>query len=92
MEPIESLPNIAPPSRMDVYWYKPAFYAHLLSSIAMLAALVLFVMNYKKILRLDAIELVKICSLLAIAIASHANGHVTLEKEYGYDPVGTLLA
>jgi len=77
---------------MDVYWYKPAFYAHLLSSIAMLTALVLIVMNYKKILRLNAIELVKICSLLAIAIASHADGHVTLEKEYGYDPVGTLLA
>lgn len=74
------------------YWYKPAFYAHLLSSFAMFAAIVLFAINYKKILRLDPLELIKICSLLAIAIASHADGHVTLEKEYGYDPVGTLLA
>ena len=74
------------------YWYKPAFYAHILSSLAMLTAIVLFVMNYKKILRLDGLELIKICSLLAIAIASHADGHVTLEKEYGYDPVGKLLA
>jgi hypothetical protein len=76
----------------DSYWYKPAFYAHLLSSLAMLTAIVLFVTNYRKILQLDALELIKICSLLAIAIASHADGHVTLEKEYGYDPVGALRA
>ena len=74
------------------YWYKPAFYAHLLSSLAMLTAIVLFFVHYKKVLRLDGLEIVKICSLLAIAIASHADGHVTLEKEYGYDPVGALLA
>lgn len=74
------------------YWYKPAFYAHLISSVAMLAAIILFVINYKKILRLDALELIKICSLLAIAIASHADGHISLEREYGYDPLGTLLA
>lgn len=73
------------------YLYKPAFYAHIISSLAMIVALVLFVINYKKILRLDAIELIKISSLLAIAIASHGQGHVTLEKEYGYDPVGVLL-
>jgi hypothetical protein len=74
------------------YWYKPAFYAHVVSSLAMLTAIVLFVVNYKKILQLDALELIKICSLLAIAIASHADGHVTLEKEYGYDPVASLRA
>ena len=77
---------------VDSYWYKPAFYAHLISSAAMLTAIVLFVVNYKKILQLDALELIKICSLLAIAIASHGNGHVTLEKEYGYDPVAALRA
>lgn len=73
------------------YLYKPAFYAHIISSIAMLIAIILFVVNYQKILELDAIELIKISSLLAIAIAGHAQGHIYLEKEYGYDPVRSFL-
>ena len=41
-------------------------------------------------MRLDGLELVKIFSILAIAIASHGQGHTTLEKEYGYDPITML--
>lgn len=73
------------------YLYKPAFYAHILSSIAMITAVVLLIINYKKLMRLDGIEIVKVLSVLAIAIASHGQGHATLEKEYGYDPVSQLL-
>ncbi len=73
------------------YMYKPAFYAHILSSIAMLVALILFVFNYKKIMKMDVVEIIKIMALIAIAVASHAEGHITLEKEYGYDPVSVLL-
>lgn len=73
------------------YLYKPAFYAHILSSIAMFIAIVLIVINYKKLLKLDALELIKIFALIAIAISAHGQGHATLEKEYGYDPLGTLL-
>jgi hypothetical protein len=69
------------------YLYKPAFYAHILSSIAMVVALVLLAINYKRVIRLDGIELIKIFSVLAIAIAAHGQGHATLEKEYGYDPL-----
>ena len=74
------------------YLYKPAFYAHILSSVAMLIALILFIVNFRKIMRLDAIEIIKISSVLAIAVASHGQGHINLEKEYGYDPVGSLMA
>jgi hypothetical protein len=73
------------------FWYKPAFYAHLVSSIAMIIALVLIVINYKKLLQLNAVELIKIFTLLAIAISAHGKGHLDLEKEYGYDPVGSLF-
>jgi hypothetical protein len=69
------------------YLYKPVFYAHILSSIAMITALLLLAINYKKVIRLDGIELIKIFSVLAIAIAAHGQGHATLEKEYGYDPL-----
>ena len=70
------------------YLYKPHFYAHILSSIAMMTAIILLVVNYKKVIKMDGLELVKIFSVLAIAIATHGDGHTTLEKEYGYDPVG----
>ena len=73
------------------YLYKPLFYAHILSSIAMLTAIILLVINYKKVLKLDVLELVKILSILAIAVAAHGQGHTTLEKEYGYNPLGALL-
>jgi hypothetical protein len=73
------------------YLYKPAFYAHILSSVAMVAAIVLLAMNYRKILKLDALELVKMFSVLAIAIAAHGQGHATLEKEYGFDPMRTIF-
>jgi K+-sensing histidine kinase KdpD len=69
------------------YLYKPAFYAHMLSSIAMIAALILLAVNHKKLFKMDGIELVKIFSVLAIAIAAHGQAHTTLEKEYGYDLV-----
>lgn len=69
------------------YLYKPAFWAHIVSSLAMLTAIILLVINYKKVLKLDGIELVKIFSILAIAIASHSQGHMDLEDKYGYDPI-----
>lgn len=72
------------------YLYKPAFYAHILSSIAMLTAIVLLVINYKKLLKLDKLELVKLLAIIAIAIGVHGQGHTTLEKEYGYDPISIL--
>jgi hypothetical protein len=70
---------------------KPHFYAHIVSSIAMVTALTILLVNYRKIIKLDAIELVKIFSLMAIAIAAHGQGHTTLEKEYGYNPVGMIF-
>ncbi len=72
------------------YLYKPHFYAHILSSFALATAIILLIINYKKVLKLDAIELVKIFSIMAIAIAAHGDGHTTLEKEYGYDPLKLL--
>lgn len=67
--------------------YKPHFYAHLLASFCLLVAVILLAINYKKLFKLDGIELVKIFSVLAIAIAAHGQGHTTLEKEYGFSPL-----
>jgi hypothetical protein len=73
------------------YFYKAGFWAHILSSFAMITAVILLVINYKKLLKLDGIELVKIFAVLAIAIGSHSQGHIELEREYGYDPVKIMF-
>lgn len=70
---------------------KPHFYAHIVSSIAMVIALSILLVNYRKVINLDAIELIKMFSLLAIAVAAHGQGHTTLEKEFGYNPVGMIF-
>ena len=70
---------------------QPHFYAHIVASICLVIAIVLLVINYKKLMRLDGLELVKIFSILAIAIAAHGQGHTTLDKEYGYDPLKILF-
>jgi hypothetical protein len=70
---------------------QPHFYAHILASICLVIAIVLLAINYKKLMRLDGLELVKIFSILAIAIAAHGQGHTTLDKEYGYDPLKILF-
>jgi hypothetical protein len=72
------------------FLFKPAFYAHILSSICIFVAVTLFIINYKKIIKMNALELVKIFGILSIAIAAHAQGHISLEKEYGYDPVALI--
>jgi hypothetical protein len=69
---------------------KPAFYMHILSALFTLAAIVIFIVNYKKILRLESFELIEIFSLLAIAIAAHGKSHILLEQQYGYDPISYL--
>jgi hypothetical protein len=70
---------------------QPHFYAHIVASICLVIAIVLLAINYKKLMRLDGLELVKIFSILAIAIAAHGQGHTTLDKEYGYDPLKILF-
>ncbi len=62
------------------YLYKPHFYAHILASLALVTAIVLLALNFRRLLKLDSLELVKIFSVLAIAIAAHGSGHTTLEK------------
>jgi hypothetical protein len=77
---------------MAEYFYKPHFYAHILSSIAMIAAIVLLAINYKKLIRVDGLELVKLFSILAIAVSAHGQSHTTLEKEYNYDPIKAIFS
>jgi hypothetical protein len=74
-----------------LYLYKPAFWAHIISSLAMVTAIILLVINWNKVVKLQAIELIKLFAILTIAIGSHSQGHINLEREYNYDPVKYLI-
>jgi hypothetical protein len=70
--------------------YKPAFYGHIISSVCIFIAVIIFITNYKKIIKMNVLELVKVFGILSIAIAAHAQGHISLESQYGYDPIKFL--
>lgn len=72
---------------MNIPITKPAFYAHVLSAFLMMTGLILFAMNYKRLLRADPLHLAMITLIGSIAIAVHGHGHIMLEKMYGYDPL-----
>lgn len=70
---------------------KPAFYTHVLSAFMMMIGLILFLLNYKRLLRSDSIHLAMLLLIASIAIAIHGHGHIMLEKMYGYDPLYQLM-
>lgn len=76
---------------MNLPLSKPAFYAHVVSALMMLAAITLFLLNSKRLLRSDPIHLVMLLLLASVAIALHGHGHIMMETSYGYDPLYTLL-
>lgn len=71
---------------MDIL-YSPHFYAHLLSSFALVVVLYFLIKNYKKLLKLDEIELIKMFSVLTIALAAHGDSHTTLDQKFNYNPI-----
>ena len=73
------------------FLYKPAFYAHLISGICIFTAVMIFIVNYKKVINLEKIQLIQIFSFLGLAMASYGEGHILLEKHYGYDLVSYLM-
>ena len=68
------------------YLHKPHFYAHILSSIAMVISIMILIVYYKKI-KSNYVNLIQIFAVLSIAMAAHGQSYTTLEKEYGYNPL-----
>ena len=73
------------------YLYKPHFYAHILSSIAIMIAMGMLILNYRKICKMKVIELINLFAVLTIATAAYGQSYTTLEKTYGYDPISVIF-
>jgi len=66
---------------------KPTFYALSITGIFILIIIILFIINYKKILKSHVISLILLFGITGNLIANHGNLHHILERDYNYNPL-----
>ena len=69
-----------------IYLSTPSFYAHVLSSLLLLAIFIVIVRNYHSV-NLSTYELLVILLLLSITTGIHSLSHLALEKAYNFNPL-----
>ena len=72
---------------MKIPLKKPSFYAHILSAVFLLIAFIVFYKNYNMIINLDSYSLLVLLLLSSIASGIHSQSHLSLEKEYDFNPL-----
>jgi hypothetical protein len=69
----------------------PSFYAHVLNGILLFIALIIMVLNYSRLTRLEAYPgrtaYLILLLLLSIAVGVHGISHLGLEYVYGFNPM-----
>lgn len=67
----------------------PSFYAHALNGILLFIALIIMVLNYSRLTRLEAYpgRTAYLILLLSIAVGVHGISHLGLEYVYGFNPL-----
>ena len=71
---------------MNVY-ISPSFYAHIVNGVLLLAAIIVFMKNYKKLVSLESYKFIKLVLFLSIAAGVHGLSHLGLESVYNYNPL-----
>jgi len=67
----------------------PSFYAHVLNGLLLFIALIIMVLNYSRLTRLEAYpgRTAYLILLLSIAVGVHGISHLGLEYVYGFNPM-----
>jgi hypothetical protein len=67
----------------------PSFYAHVVNGILLFIALIIMVLNYSRLTRLEAYpgRTAYLILLLSIAVGVHGISHLGLEYVYGFNPM-----
>lgn len=67
----------------------PSFYAHVVNGILLFIALIIMVLNYSRLTRLEAYpgRTAYLILLLSIAVGVHGMSHLGLEYVYGFNPM-----
>jgi len=71
---------------MNMY-ISPSFYAHVVNGVLLFAAIVVVIMNYKKLVSLESYKFIKLILFLSIAAGVHGLSHLGLESVYNYNPL-----
>ena len=71
---------------MNMY-ISPSFYAHVVNGVLLFAAIVVVIMNYKKLASLESYKFIKLILFLSIAAGVHGLSHLGLESVYNYNPL-----
>ena len=71
---------------MNMY-LSPSFYAHVVNGVLLFAAIVVVIMNYKKLASLESYKFIKLVLFLSIAAGVHGLSHLGLETVYNYNPL-----
>jgi len=68
-------------------YISPSFYAHVVNGVLLFAAIVVVIMNYKKLASLESYKFIKLVLFLSIAAGVHGLSHLGLETVYNYNPL-----
>jgi tetrahydromethanopterin S-methyltransferase subunit E len=69
----------------------PSIYAHLISGALFIVAFIIFVYNYKNIVKLEPYKRITIILLFSIVVGIHGLSHLGLESEYNMNPIYSIL-
>lgn len=65
----------------------PSFFALFVTGILILFITIIFVVNFKQILRLNYYQKITLLSLVTLAVGIHGLIHLGLETIYGFNPL-----
>ena len=70
---------------------KPSFLAHLGGALFMAAALLVFLLKIRSILRLQSYQILIILCILSVVITLHGISHILLESVYDFNTFSLFM-
>lgn len=70
--------------------YYPSIWAHVLNGILLFISIVIAVMYFSKLTKLEPYKKIGLFLLFSIAIGIHGLSHLGLEIIYGYNPLKSI--
>jgi len=77
---------------MHTIYLTPSLYSHLFNAFFLFLAVVIFVLYFPQVKKMNSYELISISLLTSIAIGIHGISHLGLEKIYNYNPYHLLVS
>ena len=65
----------------------PSFMSLAVTGLILMFVIILLILNYKQVAKINTIELASFLCVLSIEIGSHGLLHLGLEVVYGYNPL-----